>query len=213
MDYTFYTGIPNLAKHDCSYSCMVPLVFWRAGSALPITLSELVEDNNGRMKADILWHCCWKPTGHSTPQWSRPANESVVSFLPSLGVMVHGEVMNAGLSVRLWEQGRGMFEAHLVHSWRGGTGTGRVEMQTEISRGAIKEGRRDSVSIKGIVTLPLFDNLATLDVVFSFHLNWRAKGLWICWASLGKVWCNPNKTHKTPITFHPIIILSWLSVI
>ncbi len=109
MNCTFFTQISNLAKHDCSYSCTVPLVFWRAGSALPITLSELVEDNNSCMKAGFLWHCCWKPAGHSTPQWSRPANESVVSFLPSLGVMVHGEVMNAGLSVRLWEQGRNVW--------------------------------------------------------------------------------------------------------
>ncbi len=97
MNYTLSTQISNLAKHDCSYSCTVPLVFWRAGSALPITLSELVEGNNSRMKTGFLCHCCWKPAGHSTPQWSRPANESVVSFLPSLGVMVHGEVMNAGL--------------------------------------------------------------------------------------------------------------------
>lgn len=101
MNYTFFTQISNLAKLDCSYSCTVPLVFRRPGSALPITLSELVEDNNGHMKAGFLCHRCWKPTGHSTPQWNRPANESVVSFLPSLGVMVHGEVMNAGLSVRL----------------------------------------------------------------------------------------------------------------
>ena len=109
MNNTFFTQISNLSKHDCSYSCAVPLVFWRAGSALPITLSELVEDNNSRMKAGFLCHCCWKPAGHSTPQWSRPANESVVSFLPSLGVMVHAEVMNAGLSVRLWEQGRNVW--------------------------------------------------------------------------------------------------------
>lgn len=110
MNYTFFTQISNLAKHDCSYSSMVPPNFSRVGSALPITLSELVEDNNSRMKAGFLCHCCWKPTGHSTPQWSRPANESVVSFLPSLGVMVHGEVMNAGLSVCLWEQGRNVLE-------------------------------------------------------------------------------------------------------
>lgn len=44
-------------------------------------------------------------------------------------------------------------------------------MQTEISGGAIREGRRDSVSIKGIMTLPLFDNLVTSVVVFSSHLN------------------------------------------
>lgn len=109
MNDTVFTQIPNLAKHDCSYSRTVPLIFWRAGSALPITLSELVEDNNRGMKAGFLRHCCRKPAGHSTPQWTRPANESVVSFLPSLGVMVHGEVMNAGLSVRLWEQGRNVW--------------------------------------------------------------------------------------------------------
>lgn len=111
MNYTFFTQISNLAKHDCSYSCMVPLIFWRAGSALPITLSELVEDNNSRMKAGFLCHCCWKPTGHSTPQWSRSANESVVSFLPSLGVMVHGGMMNTGLSVRVWEQGKNVWSS------------------------------------------------------------------------------------------------------
>ena len=88
------------------------------------------------------------------------------------------------VSVYVYENRAGMFEAHLVHSWRGGTGTGRVEMQTEISRGAIKEGRRDSVSIKGIMTLPLFDNLGTSDVVFSFHFN---LGLRIYWVSRGKV--------------------------
>lgn len=44
-------------------------------------------------------------------------------------------------------------------------------MQTEISRGAIKQGRRDSVSIKGIMTLPLFDNLAISVVVFFFSLE------------------------------------------
>lgn len=41
-------------------------------------------------------------------------------------------------------------------------------MQTEISRGAIKGGRRDSVCIKGTMTLPLFDNLVTSVEVFSF---------------------------------------------
>lgn len=45
------------------------------------------------------------------------------------------------------------------------------EMQTEISRRAIKEGRRDLVSIKGTKTLPVFDNLVASVVVFSFHLN------------------------------------------
>lgn len=86
MNYTFFTQISNLGKHDCSYSCVVvPLVFWRAGSALPITLSELVEDNNGGIKAGFLCHCCWKPAGHSTPQWSGPANDSVVSFPPITG--------------------------------------------------------------------------------------------------------------------------------
>lgn len=44
-------------------------------------------------------------------------------------------------------------------------------MQTEISRGAIKEGRRDSVSIKGIMTLPLFDNLVTSVAFFSLELT------------------------------------------
>lgn len=80
------------------------------------------------------------------------------------------------VSVYVYENREGMFEAHLVHSWRGGTGTRRAEMQTEISGGTIKEGRRDSVSIKGIMTLPLFDNLVTSVVVFSFHLNWPGSG-------------------------------------
>ena len=52
-----------------------------------------------------------------------------------------------------------------------GTGTRRAEMQMEISRGAIKEGRRDSVPIKGIMTLPLFDSLVTSVVVCYFHLS------------------------------------------
>lgn len=80
------------------------------------------------------------------------------------------------VSVYVYENREGMFEAHLVHSWRGGTGTRRAEVQTEISGGAIKEGRRDSVSIKGIMTLPLFDSPVTSVVVFSFHLNWRGPG-------------------------------------
>lgn len=75
------------------------------------------------------------------------------------------------VSVYVYENRAGMFEAHLVHSRRGGTGARRAEMETEISRGAVKEGRRDSVSIKGIMTLPLFDNLVTSVVVFSFHSN------------------------------------------
>lgn len=135
---------------------------------MPITLSELVEDNNSCMKAGFLCHCCWIPTRHSTPQWSGPANESVVSLLPSLGVMVHGEVMNAGLSVRLGEQRKNFLSPFGSFMTRR---TERAEMQTEISRRAIREGRRDSIFIKGIMTLPLFDNLETPFVVFSFHKN------------------------------------------
>lgn len=58
------------------------------------------------------------------------------------------------VSVYVYENREGMFEAHLVHSWRGGTGTSGAEMQTQISGGAVNEGRRESVPIKGILTLP-----------------------------------------------------------
>lgn len=44
-------------------------------------------------------------------------------------------------------------------------------METEISGITIKEGRWDSTSVKGIVTLPLFDNLETQILVFSFDLS------------------------------------------
>lgn len=76
--------------------------------------------------------------------------------------------MNAGLSVRLGEQRKNVLSPLGSFMTRR---TGRAEMQTEISRRAIREGRRDSISIKGIMTLPLFDNLETPFVVFSFHLK------------------------------------------
>lgn len=96
------------------------------------------------------------------------------------------------VSVHVYENREGMFEAHLVHSWRGGTETSRAEMQTQISGGAINEGRRESVSIKGILTLPPPDELVAFSRVFSLHLEWRAK------ASLDLLCFTRHKTHFKP---------------
>lgn len=103
------------------------------------------------------------------------------------------------VSVYVYENREGMFEAHSLHSCRGGTGTGSVEMQTEFSRRAIKEGRRDSISIKGIMTLTLFDSLSTPVVMFPLP---PTSGLWICCHGLQEARSYVMQTKATSLTFH-----------
>lgn len=93
---------------------------------------KLYQDNNRNMKACFLCHSCWEPLTFHT---SDLLNESV-SFLSSLGVMVHGDAMNAGLSVRLWERGRNVRSLIFVHSWPEGR-----ELRWRL-RSAIKQRRR-----------------------------------------------------------------------
>lgn len=80
--------------------------------------------------------------------------------------MVHGGEMNAGLSERLWEQRRNvwsLFGSFMTKRTRG------AEMQTEISGGATEEGKRDSFSIRGTVTLRLSAGLQLK--LRSFHFK------------------------------------------
>lgn len=73
------------------------------------------------------------------------------------------------VSVYVCESREGMFEVHLLHSGSGEQGA--AEIQTEISRRAFRRGRCNSISIKGIMALPLFVNLEIPVVVFAFDLN------------------------------------------